>query len=111
MLEKTSIIVYCPDKYHMSETHHSQCIFIFKGKEYWYIYFFLTEIVKYQTTISQIKVCTKVIKDKCVLHIFLFNVKIIMIKNQICLTKNSGLLVIFEDHLVIFTTSSRKGEC
>lgn len=45
MLEKTSIIAYCPDKYHMSEMHHSQCIFIFKGKEYWYIYFFLTEIV------------------------------------------------------------------
>lgn len=68
---------------------------------------------QYQTTISQIEIFTKGIKNKWVLDIFLFNVKIIMIKNQICLTKNSALLfiVIFGDHLVIFTTSSRKGEC
>lgn len=45
MLEKTPVIVYCPDKYLMTEMYHSQCIFIFKGREHQYIYFFLTETV------------------------------------------------------------------
>lgn len=66
MLEKTSVTIYCPDKYLMSETYHSQCIFIFKDRENWYIYSFLTEIV----SIKQLLVRSRYVQKSLKINVY-----------------------------------------